>query len=261
VPARAAVTFHQEKAMRSLCKFGLVLGLAALVATPALAQRPGGGGGRGFQMSVSQLFGMVAQNEDLAKELKIDKDQGDKIKDALTKFRDDHKDDYAKLRDMNTKQEDRDALRKTLSEGTEKILKDIVKDDQMKRAKQIVIQAKGLQAFTDDDVVKALKLTDEQKDDIKKLSEDTQKDIQDLFKDVGMDMTKRQEAFTKMTSIRKDATEKAVKMLKDDQKKAWKELTGDAFELKFNFGRPGGGAGGTGTRPNRPNRPNPNPNP
>jgi hypothetical protein len=247
------VALHQEKAMRSLCKFGLVLGLAALMVSPALAQRPGGGRG-GFQVTLSQ----VVQNEDAQKELKLDKDQVDKLKDALTKFRDDHKDDYAKLRDMNTKQEDRDALRKTLNEGSEKIIKDIVKDDQLKRANQILIQAKGLQAFSDDNVVKALKLTDEQKDDIKKLSEDMQKDAADLFKDAGMDRTKLQEAFTKMTAMRKEATEKAVKMLKDDQKKAWKELTGEPFELKFQ--RPGGGAGGAGgtrtrTRPPPPPAP------
>src|SRR5947209_684932 len=109
--------------MRSLCKFGLVLGLAALMVTPALAQRQPGGRGGNRGQSITQLLG----NEDVLKDIKADKDQTDKIKDALTKFREDNKDDLAKLFNMGTDQKERDEIRKKMTEAGDKMAKDLVK--------------------------------------------------------------------------------------------------------------------------------------
>src|SRR5439155_11942589 len=71
----------------------LALGVVALLTTPALAQRGRGMGGRGGGADL----GTLAQNKSVQEELKVNEDQTKKITEALTKLREDLKDDYAKL--------------------------------------------------------------------------------------------------------------------------------------------------------------------
>src|SRR5947209_4301130 len=82
-------------AVRELHRIVLTLGLVALLAVPALAQqqqqRRGGG---------AQNFATLLQNDSVQKELKIDKDQADKVKEAAQKVMTAHQDDQAKLRDI-----------------------------------------------------------------------------------------------------------------------------------------------------------------
>jgi Spy/CpxP family protein refolding chaperone len=211
--------------MRTVNKIVITLGLAALLASPALAQRGGGGMG----------LGQMLTNEGVQKELKLDKDQTEKIKDAIKKVQDDNKDDIAKLRDRDTSREERQEINKKLNVAYEKSVSDILNADQKKRLKQIQIQAEGLQAFSDADIVKALSLTDDQKTKIKEISEDVAKQMQELRSGGG-----GRGNFEKMAEIRKDSMEKATKLLTDDQKKTWKDLTGDPFQFQFG-GRRGGG--------------------
>src|SRR5581483_10614907 len=74
-------------------KVVLALGVAVLVATPALAQRRGGGGfGQG-----AQTVGTLVTNTSVKEELKVSEDQQKKIKEAIDKLHEDLKDDYAKV--------------------------------------------------------------------------------------------------------------------------------------------------------------------
>jgi len=214
--------------MRKLCAFGLVLGVAALVASPALAQpgRGGFGGGGGL--------GTFLQNKSVQEEVKIDKDQATKIEEAMKKMREDYKDDYAKLFNRDTKQEERAEIGKKLSEETLKVANGILKPEQVKRIQQIQRQQSGLAIFMDTEVQSKLKLTDEQKDDLKKLGEDVGKDIREVFQGAGQgaftDPDKRAELMKKTAAITTEAMDKATKMLKDDQKAALKEVLGEKFE-------------------------------
>ncbi len=164
--------------MRTLCVGLLAVGLAALLAGPAPAQP-----GRGFGGP-----GMLLRNKSVQEELKLDKDQIDKAGEALKKLGDDHKDDIAKLRDQNTSQEDKDAIRKKLAEETEKIV---------------------------------------------------QKQVDDIRKETGRDFSKFPDMMKKTREVNKDGLEKVNKVLNDDQKKNWKEMTGEPFEVKFEFRAPG----------------------
>src|SRR5437588_8634861 len=83
--------------MRTLGKVALTIGLVVLLASPALSQRrPGGGGGFGGGGGVGALL----QNPGVQKELAMTEDQVTKVKDAVAKVREKHKDDLAKLRDL-----------------------------------------------------------------------------------------------------------------------------------------------------------------
>jgi Spy/CpxP family protein refolding chaperone len=222
-----------------LCKLALALGVAALLASPALAQRGGRGGpfGGGAQL--------LENNKSVQEELKMDKDQIDKVKEALAKVREDHKDDIAKLRDRDTPMEERMEIGRKIGEANTKAIAGILKPEQEKRWKQMQHQMQGVGMFNDAEVQKTLSLTDDQKDKIKTINEDLQKERRELFQGgAGGDF---QEMRKKMEAMNKEAMNKAKSVLTADQKKTLDNLTGKPFELKMEFPpRRGGGAGGAG---------------
>jgi len=201
-----------------VCKFVLALGAVALLSTPILAQ--GRGGGRGG-------IGQLAQNKSVQEELKVKEDTATKIKEAVDKVREENKDDLAKLRDRNTPQEERAVISKKVNEAYTKSLKDILSSDQMKRLEQINHQQQGVRLFANEEVQKALKLTDEQKDKLKTIGEDLRKETADLRP--GQNPDDR----TKMATARKEAMTKAKDALTPEQKKTLDELLGKPFEVKF----------------------------
>jgi len=222
--------------MRISGKSILVLGLAMVLAGPALAQRQRGQGGRG--PAAGGIAGLL-QNESVQKELKVDKDQAGKVTEAVKKVQDQHADDFAKLRDITNQDERRQKsqeLTKTVSDETLKAVSSILSADQVKRLKQIELQQAGLQAFTRPDVQKALNLTGEQQDAIKTLNDEAAKKRQELFQG-GRRQGGGGQGQSQMTALRKESMEKVQKLLNADQRKTWKDLTGDAFEIQRPQGR------------------------
>ncbi len=227
--------------MRRVSTTVLSIGLMVLAVSPAFAQRQPGRGMGGRQMGPAALLAM----DKVQTEIKITDDE----KAAVTKITDKYKDDIAAAGQDRDK---RAELVKNENADLEKALPDILKADQLKRFKQLEVQAAGLQAFSKDDVVTALKLTDDQKTAIKATTDGLQKDMQDLFANAG---TGTRPDFTKIAGMRKDALDKVVNGLTDDQKKTWKDLTGDTFEfpapMRGNRGA-GGNRGNRGTPPATP---------
>lgn len=226
--------------MRLLLKVCVVAAVAAFVVAPALAQQPGRGGFG--PMRLDQLL----TNKSVQEELKLDKDQIAKITDVNKKFQEDNKDALATLRNFQASREERAEATKKVTEAATKAFGDTVKAEQMKRVKQIQLQQQirigGPAVYTNEEIAKALKLTDEQKEKIKTLADDLRKDREKLFADVGNDMAKRREANQKFQEISKEATEKVQKTLTDEQKKSLKEMQGEPFEIRFE--RPGGATPG-----------------
>jgi Spy/CpxP family protein refolding chaperone len=212
----------------------LTLGLVVLAASPAFAQRqPGGRGGRGGAMDASRLLTIEA----VQTELKLTDDQ----KAAITKITDKYKDDIATARAdrSDAGRAKMTELRKSQNDDLTKALPDILKPDQVKREKQLLVQAAREAAFTKDDVVTALKLTDDQQKSIKESAAALSKDIMDLMANAGQGAD-RTAAFTKARTMRQEGLDKIVNGLTDDQKKIWKDLTGDKFDFPAPQGRQGG---------------------
>jgi Spy/CpxP family protein refolding chaperone len=191
--------------MMRLAKIALFLGIGALTVGSAAAQRPGGGGfGRGTPGGPN----LILDNKQVQDELKLDKDQVDKIRAAI-----------------------------------DKAIADNLKPEQAKRLDQIQNQLAGIRMYSKEKVQAALKLTAEQKDKIKGVGEEVEKKMQELRQSGDFQGMRE-----KMQTIRKDATESIEKVLTDDQKKTVKELTGEKFELTFprpGGGGRGQGAGGS----------------
>lgn len=201
------------------------LALAGAMAVSVVAQPPGGGGGFGmFQGRGGTDPAMMLMNKSVQEELKISEDEA------------------------------REIIQKYNEETTSllaKVLEEKGKKDQARRLNQIRVQQLGMRAFGDDKVVAALKLTSDQKNEIKEITEDLKKEVDSMRKDAGMDFTKMRDIMRKSASLQKDAVAKVGEMLSAEQKQAWKELVGAPFEMKMEFGggRPGGPGAPGGRRP------------
>ena len=192
--------------MRFSGKLAIVVCTGMAAVGLALAQQPGGG--RGFGRGG---FGMGGQGMDPAtllrnakvrEELKVTDQQMEKVPDAVLKG-----------------------------------LADVLTPDQMKRLKQIDLQVKGYRALNDAKVQMSLKMTSEQKDNVKTIIDDSDREMREVMKEAqgggGFG-----EAMQKVNTLRKEAQEKAMGVLNADQKKEWHEMTGEEFKLDFG---PGGG--------------------
>jgi Spy/CpxP family protein refolding chaperone len=209
--------------LRLLVVFGLVLAMAG----PAAAQRgfggPGGGG-----------IGMLLNNDSVHKELKLSEDQVQKCKAIVKEAREKHAEDFKAAQTLEG--EERFAkmreLGKAVNEEITKAAKDVLTADQMKRLNQIELQTRGANAFTDEEIQKKLNITDDQKEKIKTITEDSRAQAKEIFQNAGDD---REGARKKFTALQKETMTKITEVLTDEQKKTWKEMTGEPFEVKFEF--------------------------
>lgn len=121
-------------------------------------------------------------------------------------------------------------------------LKKVLKDNQVTRLRQIMLQMKGTQAYLDPAVQKELSLTDRQVNNIKTILDDSRKEMAEMFKGGG-----GRDGFKKIQELREETKEKLNGVLTADQRRAYKQLLGEEFKMErpsFNF--PGGGTKGKG---------------
>jgi hypothetical protein len=224
--------------MAKLAKWVLAAALVAAAAGGAQAQRQPGGGRGGFMQQALEVT--LLTNADLQKELKITDDQKKALKPAMEKAEEQTK----KMRELfqgGGGPPDREAMQKMMEDGrkfaeeTKATVEKSLTDDQKKRIKQIDYQRMGLRAFANEEVVKTLKIGDDQKEKLKGITDDMQKEMQDLRQEYFTgggppDMEKMAEFQKKQKALTDEATDKAMKAMTDDQKKAWKEMTGAPFD-------------------------------
>jgi hypothetical protein len=225
--------------MRNLCKVSLSLALVALLAAPALAQRQGGFGGFGG--------GNLLTNKSVQEELKISKEQKEKIDEAAKTVREKMQSAFQDFQGLSREEAQKkfQALTKETTEIMNKAAD--LTSTQKKRFAEIQLQQRertGPALFADEEIQKQLKLTDEQKEAIKTLLKETQDKIREETKDLDrQDFRKR---FEIMQKVNTEAMGKVAAKLTKEQKETWTKMKGEKFEIKFERpGRPGGG----GTRP------------
>lgn len=239
--------------MKSIARWMLTAALAVLVAGSVQAQRPqpGQGGRAGFG---GLQISAVLTNKDLQEELKVTDDQKGKLKDVTAKSTELTK----KLADLRGGgQPDREKMAELMKEVTaigEEVKKNLT-DDQKKRFKQIEIQAMGLRAFANADVVKALTITDDQQKALKEVADATQKETADLRKELGLpaqgggggrpqpgatppDAETLKKFAEKSKPMTEAAMEKSVKALTADQQKKWTEMIGTKVDTSKFTARP-----------------------
>jgi Spy/CpxP family protein refolding chaperone len=216
--------------MRKLFGLLVVGGLIAFVATDSNAQRPGGG----FGFGGGGLTGFtLLSNKGVQEEIKITEEQTGKIKTASEEIRKKYPGGFGgfgkKTDTPPMSKEEREKVAKERTEATNKAIAEILTAEQAKRFKQIERQQNVTTVLTnDEEVIKALAITDDQKAKIKGLIEDNAKEMPKFSKDSNF-----KELQEKITALRKELKEKTLKVLTEEQTKKWTELTGAAFEVKL----------------------------
>ena len=209
----------------------LTLGVAALLAMPAVAQQPKHKG-HGSRMPMGGGAGLVA-NQDVQKELKLTKEQTSKAEAVARAVREKYHGEFAKFEELDAQarfEKTAENVRNMTSE-TNKGLADVLKPEQMKRYRQIQLQQLGLMAFTEPDVQSKLKLSDDQVGQIRSINADSQSQRRELAQGGGGG--NRAEMQKKGTTLGKESMEKALAVLSADQKQAWQDMNGEPFEVRF----------------------------
>lgn len=216
--------------IRPLSKFVVALGMLALLAPPAWAQQQKGRGpGMGMGMGGA---GMILRAENVQKDLKLSDEQVGKINATLRSVQEKHRDEIAALSDLDP-QERMPKMIRLNKEVAEELKKDLsMTAEQAKRFDQISLQQRGLMAFADPTVAEKLKLTQEQKSQIREIASASGAGRgPGTLKNAGAE--EKKDAYRKMREVQRDNVKKAMAVLSDDQKKEWKELTGEPIEIQF----------------------------
>ena len=221
--------------MRKLTLWTVALTVVVATASPALAQRGGRGGGFGGGRGGNSLS--LLTQKSVQDELKMSEEQ---IKKA-TEQADKQREAFAGLRDLS--QEERQAKMQEAAKANQAVLAEILKEDQLKRFKQISLQQRGAQALADPEVAQSLGLSTEQKDRIGAIQEASQGELREIFQ-AGAGGGDRAELQKKAEALRASVNEKAAAVLTPEQQTKWKEMNGAPFKGEIRRqGRGGGRAG------------------
>lgn len=240
---------------------GATIAVLSIASVPAVAQGNGGGGGggrgggqgRGGQRGFGRGGGMMSptmlvNRTDVQDDLKLTDDQKTKLKDAQAKA----------MQEMQAARENAQAsggqmdpaAMKKLQEDNAKTIKGILTDDQNKRLLEIFVQLQGNNALQNEDVQKALGLSDDQKTKIKdlvKAQNDANQELRTKQRNNEIDQQAAQDARTKNAAKLK---EELGNVLTADQATKFKDMAGKPFKADPNIrnGGFGGGNGGGGRR-------------
>lgn len=227
-----------------------LLGLATMIeAQQPNRQRGQGGFGGGFGRGGVDVYTVILTNDALQDEVKVTADQKEKFKTVAAKQKALQDKQAEAFRGAGAKGGkgkggfDREKFaemakeRQAVSDEAKTLVMASLTSDQKARLKQIEAQVLGVRAFTNEEIVAALKLTDEQKDKIKGITEEYTKDSRELFGQGGgfrpgqaPDPEKMAELQKKQRRLQRDALDKVVEVLTPEQKAEWKKMTGDPFD-------------------------------
>jgi len=176
--------------------------------------------------------GGLLNNKSVQEELKLTSDQIEKISKHAQEVGARRREEFQKLQDLpeGERREKAQALMRTAREENRKLTQEIFTPEQRRRFEQIEVQVRGTEALNDPEIQEKLKLTGDQKEKIRGINEEARSKFRENMEAAGGDF---QSAREKNQAARREAQEKVNALLNDDQKATWKELTGAAFEIRF----------------------------
>ncbi|QDV37086.1 hypothetical protein [Tautonia plasticadhaerens] len=245
--------------MNATRRMTIALGIVALLAAPAAAQRGGGQGqgrfGQGMRMGMPGGLAQLAMAPPVQEELALSDDQIAKIEPIGEQLRSDMMSRMQEMRDQlgdlapEARRDRFEQMSRELNAAAKVRLEAVLKPEQLDRLVQIELQQQGVQAFSEPAVVETLKLTDDQKAEIDGLLETYRTEVREAF-EAARGSEDRGAVMRELVELRQSSMDAAMAVLTDDQKASWEELTGEPFQMGPGFG-PGGGRGGPGGgRPN-----------
>jgi hypothetical protein len=165
-------------------------------------------------------------------ELKLSDEQKDKLLEKFPEYAQETKKVFDKLPDLKPEEREKamQSHRQKSHEQLTAFLKDTLKPEQLKRLQQLELQQQGPFALGRPELVEALRITVEQRQQFMGVAQDMQKQIEPLLKEA-QSGGNPQEIRPKVMKIRKDHEGKIEALLSDAQKKQWKEMLGKPFDL------------------------------
>jgi len=208
--------------------------LAAFLALGLLAGLAGQAPAQGNKLDAAGSFKsyeFLLVNESVQKELKLSDEQVLKVNSTVHDIRHKRRAELEKLRNLPPPK-GREKFLQILQANAQEALDSsdkILTAEQVKRLKQIRVQQDGFDAFYDDAVIAALKLSKEQQQRIKKIDREAD-ELAEKTPQVGTGGN-YPTTMTRMAARRKDLIGKAVDVLTPEQKTVWTDLVGAPFEF------------------------------
>jgi len=211
----------------------------------------GGSGGFGMMGGRGNLM-MLLRSEQVQKEVGLSEEQKTKLNELSEKLRNQMREQFSGMQDLTPEQrrarfeEMREKMEKEAearSAETTKQIAEILKPEQLMRAKQIQLQLEGPAALRKPEIAKALGLSKEQSEKLEKLATEAREKGQQLFegmrggpgageqRDSGDRAQRFAELREKGEKIRKDLEQQSMAVLTADQKAKLVEMAGKPFEL------------------------------
>ncbi len=194
-----------------------------------------------FPASLQNVF--MLRGDAVQDELKLNDEQKATLSDLALQLQQEAFEIFSGLQDL-TQEEQKEQMPEVMEMIEEKGKEigskvDKILDDQQKsRLKELSLQARGAQALEDDEVVAALKISDEQKAKLAEVREQGNEAMQKALEELrggGGDQGNLRE---KMAQMRKDLGDKALEALTPEQREQFAKMKG--AEFKFPSGRGGG---------------------
>jgi hypothetical protein len=221
--------------MKTFGMLALAVGVVAATGGPVRAQQPGEyGPGRMLGSMVLIRIGSVHR------ELKATPEQVRKLDALFADFQKRGQAATAQLRDTpkDTPKKERNAklleMQQAAQESFYKGLAEALNPEQLKRLEQIEVQQGGVAAFQMPRVVQALKLTDDQKAQVRGINLEMRDSITSLSRTVvrSGDIRKDTENLVRQVfPLRAQALVKCIALLTDEQKTSWNDLNGEPFTV------------------------------
>ncbi|HBI46811.1 MAG TPA: hypothetical protein DDY78_28750 [Planctomycetales bacterium] len=141
---------------------------------------------------------------------------------------------FQKLQDLKGEEREKEhkAYQKKVGEKLTAVLKETLKEEQLKRVRQLELQQVGAVVLLngDDESGKDLKITDEQRKQFMAVIQDLQKKVAPLIKEA-QSGGNHEEIRSKVMKIKKEHLDQIVALLTDAQKKQWQEMLGKTLDL------------------------------
>jgi serine/threonine protein kinase len=162
----------------------------------------------------------LLKKQSVLNDMNVSKAQRTRIGDMLNKWDKERQEKFGGFRHLDA--EDRQKLFVEMARSNEAAIADILEPAQLRRFQQIIVQCKGPMAFREPEIASTLKLTTEQRKQIRAI--DANVDFERHGGPSGPQSRQAQE-----DNKRKSAMKQILKVLTAEQEKQWRELTGEPF--------------------------------
>ncbi len=208
--------------------------LALLVTFAPSAQAQLNLRGLRFPASLQNVF--LLRGEAVQTELKLDDEQKKSLGELSQQLQQDAFEIMSGLQDLTPEeqQEQMPEVMKMIEEKGNEIqgkVDTILKDEQKSRLKELSLQARGAAGLEDEEVAKALELSDDQLKKLAEIREEGNAAMQEAMQSLRAGGGDQGEMREKMGKLRDELSEKALAVLTDEQREKLDKMKGAEFKF------------------------------